>query len=346
VFRRGLIVSFGGPLRIAVTVVFRSIVGRRPDTAFLSIAALFPTARWRKDRLQTRFARRLTGTVAPFLAGTLIAGPVWAQAQQQSPPPAPAEPAAPPPAAEGGGNSAQDLAKKLANPVADLVSVPFQENVDLQIGTGKGYKSTLNIQPVIPVTLNRSTNLITRTIVPIVSQANVFGPNSGVQTGLGDSTLSQFWSPKLPTKNGVIWGAGPVEYVPTATKSTLGAGQWGLGPTVVVLRQVGGTTSGFLINQIWGVGGSSDRPYVNSLFFQPFFAVANKTGFTKTVNVEGTYNWTAKQLTLPLNLLVSQIIKDGASLSSLQAGVRVYVARPSSAPIWGLRLNYTLLFPK
>jgi hypothetical protein len=292
------------------------------------------------DTVPIRHAR-LVSRGAALLATTLIAGPIWAQ---QNPPPA--SPPAPPAEGGGGGNSAQDLAAKLANPVADLISVPFQWNADFQIGSGKGYKSTLNIQPVIPITLNRTHNLITRTIVPVVSQANAVGPDSGVQTGLGDATLSQFWSPKAPTKNGVIWGAGPVEYVPTATKSALGAGQWGLGPTVVALKQQGGTTMGFLVNQIWGVSNGSDRAYLNSFFFQPFYSIANKTGLSKTINFEGTYNWTANQLTLPLNLAISQIIKDGSSLSSIQAGVRVYVARPSSAPVWGLRLNYTLLYPK
>jgi hypothetical protein len=129
----------------------------------------------------------------------------------------------------------------------------------------------------------------------------------------------------------------------------LGAKQWGLGPTAVALQQspVRGQvrTVGFLVNQLWGVSGNNDRPYLNNFFFQPFYGITNKTGMTQTINIEGSYNWTASQLTLPVNLMIAQIIKNGNQLSQLQGGIRYYIARPDSGPVWGLRLNYILLFP-
>jgi hypothetical protein len=132
-----------------------------------------------------------------------------------------------------------DLAKKLANPVAALISVPMQLNYDSDFGADdEGSVLRLNVQPVIPITLNDDWNLISRTILPIVDQNDV--PFSGVsEFGLGDTVQSFFFSPKAPTSGGWIWGAGPVLLLPTATDEVLGSEKWGIGPTAVVLKQQG-----------------------------------------------------------------------------------------------------------
>jgi len=65
----------------------------------------------------------------------------------------------------------------------------------------------VNFQPVIPVSLDKDWNLISRTIVPLISQRNVL-PRSGTQTGVGDITQSFFFSPKAPGPGGIIWGVG------------------------------------------------------------------------------------------------------------------------------------------
>lgn len=243
--------------------------------------------------------------------------------------------------AHAGGEDASGLAKKLSNPVADLISVPFQFNYDSGYGPKNGGKITLNIQPVIPVTLNEDWNVIIRTIVPVIYQAS---PANGIEdtTGLGDTTQSFFFSPK---KGDIIWGVGPVFLWPTATDGLLGTRQWGFGPTAVILKQDDGWTYGCLANQIWTIADNTGQA-VNSTFVQPFVAYTFKTATTLTLNTESTYNWKTHIWTVPINLMLSQVLKLGELPVSIQLGGRYYVDAVSGQPDWGLRLNFTLLFPK
>lgn len=244
-----------------------------------------------------------------------------------------------------------DLAKKLQNPVASLISVPIQNNWDFGIGPAHAMKYTANIQPVIPVSISEDWNLIVRTIVPVIYQeALVNNPNApnGLgksHAGLGDTTQSFFFSPKAPV-GGWILGAGPVGYYPTATESQLGAGKWGIGPTLVALQQTHGFTYGILANQIWSFAGQQNRQNLNSTFIQPFLSFTTKTYTTFGANTESTYNWQANQATVPLNFTVQQLIKIGKLPVALQAGYRYYVNKPDGGPDWGLRFAITFLFPK
>jgi hypothetical protein len=161
---------------------------------------------------------------------------------------------------------------------------------------------------------------------------------------LGDTTQSFFLSPKAPV-GGWILGAGPVGYYPTATDPALGAGQWGIGPTIVALRQEHGFTYGILANQIWSVTGWGSQ-YVNSTFLQPFVSYTTKTYTTFSVNTESTRNWEAEQWTVPVNFAVQQLVKIGKQPIAFQIGYRYYADRPSGGPDWGLRFTVTFLFPK
>ena len=248
--------------------------------------------------------------------------------------------------AQSSAQDAEELAKKLSNPVASLISVPLQYNYDQDIGTANGHKSFINVQPVIPITLNKDWNLISRTILPIVDQTNIAGP-SGSQSGIGDIVQSLFFSPKEPTSGGLIWGAGPVFLLPTASDSLLGAEKWGLGPTGVVLTQRGPWTMGALGNHIWSVGGDGSRADVNATFIQPFITYTTKTATTFGLNTESTYNWKAENWSVPINLTVAQLMKFGKQPVQLGAGVRYWADSPAGGPEgWGFRLILTFLFPK
>jgi hypothetical protein len=243
-------------------------------------------------------------------------------------------------------DNAQDLAKKLSNPVASLISVPFQFNYDGGYGPDDGYKAYVNVQPVIPITLNDDWNLISRTILPIAYQHDIAGP-TGDQFGLGDITQSLFFSPAKPTEGGIIWGAGPVILLPTATDDLLGSGKWGAGPTGVVLTQRGPWTIGALANHIWSFAGEDDRSDVNSTFLQPFVSYTTRDAWTFTLNTESTYNWEADEWSVPINFQVAKLLVIDKQPVSLFAGLRYWAASPDSGPDGiGARAGITLLFPK
>src|SRR5208337_5038249 len=240
--------------------------------------------------------------------------------------------------------SEEELAKETQNPIANLISLPFQYNEDYNIGPNAATKTTLNIQPVIPISLNQEWNLILRTIVPVID-AESPAPGVDESSGLGDITQSFFFSPKDPV-NGWIIGAGPVLYYPTASHEALGAGKWGIGPTFVVLKQESGFTYGLLANHISSFAGSGGRADISSTFLQPFLVYTTKTYTSFGLNSESNYDWKNDQWTVPFNLFVSQILKVGGQPLNLQLGYRYYAETPTGGPDWGIRIALTFLFPK
>jgi hypothetical protein len=239
-----------------------------------------------------------------------------------------------------------ELAKKLQNPVAALITVPFQNNFEWGLSQrSRGFKYTLNFQPVIPISISENWNLISRTIVPVIQQDEVVGDSA--QGGLGDIVQSLFFSPKAPEEpSGIIWGAGPVFLLPTSTEDFLGPQKFGVGPTVVALRQESGWTYGLLANHLTSFGGTSATPDVNATFLQPFVSYTTGTYTTMAIQTESTYDWENTKWTVPLIAVLSQLLKVGGQPISLQVGPKLYVEGPTSAPDWGIRFAFILLFPQ
>lgn len=248
-------------------------------------------------------------------------------------------------AQEKPGASAQELADKLSNPVANLISVPFQNNIDYGIGPHKGSKYTINFQPVIPIQLSPDLNLITRYIIPIVDQRDITGENSS-EFGLSDATISAWFSP-THSNNGLIWGAGPAFLIPIGTNDFLSTRKWAVGPTALALRQAHGLTYGFLVNQLWSFAGDETRSDVNQMFLQPFFSKSWKSGASMTLNSEITFNWETGTTSAYFNPIVSGVTKFGKQTASLSVGPRIPLGgREDIMADWGLRAALTLVFPK
>jgi hypothetical protein len=259
--------------------------------------------------------------------------------------------------------------------------VPFQSNFDFRMGPldqgAKWAKYTLNFQPVIPISMNKDWNLIIRTIVPYLSQEDVFKaplpkfpglpgsvpdaieraaekafnkavkkrfPNDAHQDGLSDIVQSFFFSPKELVGGWVLAG-GPVLLYPSATDDKLGTEKWAAGPTALALKQNGGWSYGVLANHLWSYAGNEDRRSVNLTFVQPFISYATKTKTTFGLNTESTYDWNNSQWTVPINLTVAQLVKVGKLPVQLTVGGRYYAEGPSGAPEGGLRFAITPLFP-
>ena len=145
-------------------------------------------------------------------------------------------------------------------------------------------------------------------------------------------------------------GAGPAALIPTGTDDLFRTKQFALGPTLIGLRQdrvgEGTLTYGMLANHLWKVAGSDDTSTVNASFLQPFVSYTFPTATSLTLNAEATYDWTAGEWEVPLNLFVSQLMPIGGQPVQFQVGGRYFADTIGDGPEWGLRFTFTLLFPR
>lgn len=240
------------------------------------------------------------------------------------------------------GSSAQELADKLANPVASLISVPLQNNLTYGIGPYNGSKYTINIQPVIPFKLTDNLNLITRYILPVVDQRDITGENTN-QFGLSDATVTAFFAPKT---KGIILGFGPAFLVPTATDKLLGTEKFGVGPSALVMHQGKGLSVGFIANQIWSVAGNEDRADFNQFYTQIFLTHSYKSGATLGITSEITQNWAGNTTLITLSPNIGAISKLGDQAVQFAIMPLIPIVGPrDQRPDWGLRAVLAFVFP-
>jgi hypothetical protein len=238
-----------------------------------------------------------------------------------------------------------DLARAAQNPIADLISLPFQNNTAFDWGPQGGTLNVLNIQPVLPFTLSDGVNLITRTILPVVTQPEL-SPGQGSKTGLGDLTFTAFFSPR--NAGSVTWGAGPVVLIPTATNDRLGTNKWGVGPSAVVLTIAGRWVAGALASQVWSFAGSGDSD-VSSFLAQPFINLNLENGWYLVTAPIWTANWKASEgnkWTIPMGGGAGKVFAIGSQPINANAQLYYNVARPDFVGRWSSRFQVQLLFPK
>ena len=249
---------------------------------------------------------------------------------------------------EPGENKTEELAKAAQNPMANMISVPIQNNTNFKWGPLEKTQNVTNIQPVIPFNLTEDWLLISRTIAPIIYQPELI-EGQGSEFGLGDINQALFIGPSDP--GSVIWGVGPIFMLPTATDKRLGAGKWGVGPAGVALTMRGPWVFGALVQNIWSFAdsGDSDRDDVNQFLMQPFVNYNLGDGLAIGSSPIITANWKApsgEQWTVPIGVQVSKVIPIGKLPINWILGGYYNVEKPTNVGDWTLRFQVNFMFPK
>jgi len=245
---------------------------------------------------------------------------------------------------QNGGEGDGELAKSAQNPIGNLISLPFQNNMNFDVGAADRTQNILNIQPVMPIGLSKKWNLITRTILPVISQP---APGTDRTSGLGDLNFTGFFSPKEPGK--LIWGVGPALVFPTATDDVLGAGKFSAGPSVVVLTMPGQWVIGGLASNVWSVAGNDERADVNFFLGQYFINYNYPSGWYLTSAPIMTADWEAdsgERWTVPLGGGIGKLFRIGRQPINANTQVFYNVVTPTNGAKWQWRFQVQLLFPK
>jgi hypothetical protein len=245
-----------------------------------------------------------------------------------------------------GAKSEGDVAKGVQNPVADLISFPFQNNTNFKSGPEEEVQNVLNIQPVIPISMGKHLNLITRTILPVIAQPEII-PGNGRTAGLGDLTFSAFVAPDW--KYPVVFGVGPVFLFPTATDDTLGTGKFGIGPSAVIVAMLDKWVFGAIANNIWSYAGDEDRNDVNLFLLQYFVNYNLPKGWYLTSAPIITANWENsgdERWVLPFGAGVGKVFFAGPLPINISVQGYYNVLDTTMSGTWQLRTQLQFVFPK
>ena len=240
-----------------------------------------------------------------------------------------------------------DLAKAAQNPIANMISLPLQDNINTGIGPNDETQNVLNIQPVYPFAISENWNVITRTILPVISQPDVLTGGNGRVDGVGDLNFTAFFSPAAASK--VTWGVGPAVVLPTGSNpgKNLGSEKWSAGPALVVLTMPGHWVIGSLFSDVISLGGSGDD--VHLFTWQYFINYNLPKGWYLSTSPIMTANWEASSSdtwTVPLGAGAGKIFKIGKQPLNLQAHAYKNVVSPTYGADWQFRLQLQFLFPK
>jgi hypothetical protein len=238
-----------------------------------------------------------------------------------------------------------NLAKKAQNPVGDLISLPFQNNTSFGMGEFNRVQNVLNIQPVFPIKLGSNWNLITRTILPIITQPDLTS-DTGSNTGIGDINFTAFISPSSPGK--LIWGAGPAISIPTASTGIPGFGKWAFGPSVVALTISGPWVAGIIASNVWSFTEDNQDAEVNFFFTQYFvnYNLPSKVYIVSAPIITNNWNSENSSWIVPFGGGIGKIFRLGEL--PINANLQAYynVVTPDGGPTWSSRIQIQLMFPK
>jgi hypothetical protein len=246
-------------------------------------------------------------------------------------------------AGTGTSSNKAELLEKINNPVSGIINLPLESNFEVGPAPDHAFSYTMNLQPVLPFSIGKEWLVVTRTVMPIIAR-DVPADASHGRFGLGDTTLTFFFSPKH-VSNGLTWGAGPELLLPTATDREFGNRKWGAGPSFVVLKQQHGWTNGLLVDHLWSFAGTGPSA-VSSTLIEPFVIHSWENGFGIKFETEARYDWKAPQWTVPLEAGVSQLVAVGKRSINLGGDFLYYAARGPNDPRWGIRFTSTFAFTK
>jgi hypothetical protein len=238
--------------------------------------------------------------------------------------------------------SNEELAQAAANPLADLISFPFQNNMDFGLGQYNRTRNVLNIQPVIPLAGGR---IITRTIFPIVSIPDIGAESGTFSSGLADTQFTAFYVP--PATGNLTWGPGVVVEIPTGGEKR-GSQKWSIGPSIVALAQPGDWTFGILANNVWSVMGKSERDSVSKGLINLFIVRQLGNGLYVNSAPIITVNWKApsgQKWIVPLGAGIGKLFRLGKLPVNAQVGAYYNIVKPDIGPDWQVRLQVQFILP-
>lgn len=289
---------------------------------------------------------RMTVFTVALICWLVLGSPAAAQAVEQEAAEEVVEDQAPVDLALDEDTDAESLAKAAQNPLASMISLPLQANWNSGVGEYDRQIFNLNIQPVIPIP-GEKWNIITRTIIPVNSVP--IGETDSI-FGIGDTSLSIFWSPAKASS--LTWGIGPAFSLPTASNpEVLGSGKWSIGPTGVLFYGVGNWTMGAVASNVWSVAGESNRGDVNFFFAQWFLNYNFGRGLALGTVPIITCDWEADygdgdQCTVPLGLQISKVTHFGEQAVNLLLGYYENVMHPEGAADSQVRIQVNFMFPQ